>query len=587
MNPRIRSFATSYRARLALGYALVVALLAGAWAWSLYAPVRATVIEQQRVHLRTIAQAGGLALARADATPQETADQLVARTQLRVTVIAKDGTVIADSSQDPAKMENHAGRPEVQNALSGRVGYATRRSVTLGVDQMYVAVPAELHGQRVAFRVSEPVSQVEGLAASARSTGLALLLGALLAAVYVGVRLSRSAAEPVLRLKQAAEAMAAGQLDAPVPPADGDLGDLAQALSSLRDQIRKRLAELQAGQDTLRTALDGLPVAVFLVEDERISLANSAASDMFRPPAGGWRGARVVDGGMPASLAAEIASAAGRPAPLLLEVGPDPERRFFRVTTTPLGTGDASPRTLVVVADTTAVRRLDQVRRDFVTNASHELKTPTAAIQLLAEATTAAASDGDLEHVKVFAAQMREETDRLRRLVTDLLDLSRLESAPEPDTITDVREAVANALAGHRSAANAAGLSVTLDDDAVAGQDVYVAVEPTDVAVALDNLLANAIAYTEKGGVTVGVSADAATVHLVVSDTGIGIPAAHLPRVFERFYRVDGARSRASGGTGLGLALVKHVTERSGGSVEVASQVGRGTTVTLRLPRAR
>jgi len=587
MRHRLSSLAGSYRVRLALGYALVVAVLAGAWAWSLYGPVRTAVIDQQRAHLRTIAQAGSLALDRSGVSAQRTAEALVARTQLRITVVAADGTVAADTAQDPATMENHAGRPEVAAALAGRVGYDVRRSATTGTEQMYVAVPATLEGRPVVLRVSEPVSFVDALASSARSTGVALLLGALAAAVYVGARLSRSAAEPVIRLKQAAEAMAAGELDTPVPVADGDLGDLALALSELRDEIRRRLDELETGRDTLRTALDGLPVAVFLVEGDRISLANSAASRLFRPPPTGWEGSCVTDGGIPASLAAEMMNAVSRPVPLLAEVGPDPECRFFRVTTAPLAMADGPSRTLLVVTETTEVRRLDQVRRDFVANASHELKTPTAAIQLLAESATTAAVDGDVEQAMAFAGQLRAEADRLRRLVLDLLDLSRLESTPEPGTITDVREAVANALAAHRAAAGAAGLQVSVDESAVSGQDVYVAVEPTDVAVALDNLLANAIAYTERGGVTVGVSGDSATVTLTVADTGSGIPAEHVPRIFERFYRVDGARSRDSGGTGLGLALVKHVTERSGGSVEVDSEVGRGSTFTLRLPRAR
>jgi two-component system phosphate regulon sensor histidine kinase PhoR len=587
VSARFRTFAGSFRVRLVLGYVLVVALLAGAWAWSLYGPLTTMVLDQQRTHLQTIAQAGALALTRAGVPPQETASQLVAKTDLRVTIVASDGRVLADTAESPAKMENHAARPEIAAALAGRIGTETRKSATVGTEQLYVAVPATLDGEAVALRVSESLGRIDQLASSARSTGLLLLLGALAAAIFVGVRLSRSAAEPVVRLKQVAEAMAAGQLDTPVPEADGELAGLASALATLRDEIRGRLGELEEGQATLRAVLDGLQVAVFLFEGDRIALANAAASRLFKAPAGGWQGAKAEDTGLPASLAHEIASALGRPTQLSVEVGPDPERRFYRVTVVPLEAGGGGGRTLVVVADITDVRRLDQMRRDFVANASHELKTPTAAIQLLAESATTAAQDGDVDQALVFAGQMRSEADRLRRLVLDLLDLSRLESTPEPGTITEMRAAVANALAAHRASAAAAGLTLTSDDSAVAGQDVYAAVEPTDVAVALDNLLANAIAYTERGWVAVTIAADEATVVVTVRDTGIGIPADHLPRVFERFYRVDGARSRVSGGTGLGLALVKHVTERAGGSVDIKSAPGAGTTVILNLPRAR
>jgi signal transduction histidine kinase len=185
----------------------------------------------------------------------------------------------------------------------------------------------------------------------------------------------------------------------------------------------------------------------------------------------------------------------------------------------------------------------------------------------------------------VFVGQMKDEAERLRRLVLDLLDLSRLDSVPTPGTITDVRAAATNALAAHRAAASDAGLTLALDLSAVAESDVYAAAEPTDVAVALDNLLANAIAYTAHGGVTVRLAADEHDVTVSVTDTGIGIPAEHLPRVFERFYRVDAARTRVSGGTGLGLSLVRNAAERAGGTVSIDSSVGQGTTVTLRLPR--
>jgi two-component system phosphate regulon sensor histidine kinase PhoR len=577
----------SYRLRLALGYALVVAILAGAWAWSLYGPLTSTVVEQQRMHLASIASAGALAIERADVTAQTTAAQLVRGTRLRSTVVAADGTVLADTAEDPATMTNHAGRPEIAAALRGGVGFDTRVSLTTGVEQMYVAVPARLNGEQVALRVAEPLAAVAEIAATARRTGLALLVVTLAAAVAAAIGISRSAARPVVRLKRAAESMAAGDLRSPVPQTTGELAGLGDALGTLRDQIRARLEELEEGRDTLRAVLDGLQDAVLLFEGEVVTVANAASSRMFRAPAAGWEGVRLAGAGLPASLTAGIAGAIARRSVLSTDIGPDPANRFYRVTALPIEPAGRTPRHLVVIDDVTETRRLDQVRRDFVANASHELKTPTSAIQLLAESATTAAEDGDAEAALMFAARMREEADRLRRLVVDLLDLSRLETTPAAGTITDVRSAVANTLAAHRAAAAAAGLSVETDDSTVAGQDVYVSAEPADVAVALDNLLANAVAYTERGGATVRIEADDIEVRIAVADTGVGVPAEHLPRLFERFYRVDGARSRDSGGTGLGLALVKHVAERSGGSVEIDSTLGTGTTVTLRLPRAR
>jgi signal transduction histidine kinase len=221
-----------------------------------------------------------------------------------------------------------------------------------------------------------------------------------------------------------------------------------------------------------------------------------------------------------------------------------------------------------------------------VSNASHELKTPVAGIQLLAESAETAATDGDVEQSLGFTRQIEAEAARLKRLVSDLLDLSRLETAPAPDAITDVRQAVDNAIAGHRGTASRQRLALSVDLSAIRGVDVFVAAEPTDVAIALDNLLDNAIAYTESGSVNVSVKASDSSVRIKVADTGSGIAPEHLPRVFERFYRVDRARSRESGGTGLGLALVRHVVERSSGTVSLSSEVGVGTTFTVTLPRA-
>ncbi len=584
---RLRGIRASYRLRLSLGYAIVVILLAAAWSWSLYGPLTSEIVAQQRSHLTTIARAGSLVLEAPGVSPKTTARRLVSRTELRITIVGTDGRVLADTSEDPARMSNHGGRPEIRAALEGHTGYDSRTSATLGMRRMYVAVPGLLDGRRVAFRVSEPMSRIDELAANARSSGLTLLGVALVAAIGVGIVLTRRATAPVMRLKQAAEAMAAGDLRQPVPPTHGELAGLAEALGTLRDELRKRIGDLEAERETLRTVLDGLPSAVFLLDADRIDLANAAAGRMFRTPAGGWKGVPLPEAALPASLAAAIAASLATRTQTSSEVGPDPERRWNRIATIPLAPRHAVARTLVVITDVTDVRRLDQVRRDFVANASHELKTPAAAIKLLADAASAAAEDRDVERALAFAGEMRSEAERLTRLVVDLLDLSRLETPVSPETITDMRAAAANAVLAHRAAASAAGLVVAVDDSEVAGEDVYVAVDPTDVAVALDNLLANGIAYTEEGSVTIGIEADSTTVTTFVRDTGIGMEPDEVPRVFERFYRVDKARSRDRGGTGLGLSLVKHVAERNGGEVSISSRPGEGTSVTLRLPRAR
>jgi two-component system, OmpR family, phosphate regulon sensor histidine kinase PhoR len=576
---------SSYRLRLTLGYVAVIAVLGTAWVLSLFGPLTDAVTTQQQSHLASIARADAIALERTDLTPQVLAER-VGDKDLRVTIVATDGRVMADNHNDAAKMENHAKRPELILAFAGRTGSAVRMSATEHIAQMYVAVPATYAGKRVGLRVSESLATVGTLASEARSTGLLVLFVAIAVSLFVTARLSASATAPITRLADAAHAIARGDVRWTVPKEAGELGVLSDALTDLASQVRSRIAASEVERTDLRSVLDGLDDAVLLVEDGVVRLANSAASRLFRTPYGGWRDRRLEEGTLPASLLKAIASAEEAQEHAIAEIGPDPTGRTLRLAVVPVAGAAGARRMLVVVSDISERARLDAMRRDFVANASHELKTPTSAIQLLAESAGTASSDGDVDQALVFVGQMRSEADRLRRLVLELLDLSRLEQKESAETVTDAREAIDLALTGHRSAADAKGLTLAADLSAVEGEDVFLAVESTDVAIALDNLLANAVSYTERGGATVRVSADAVTVSIEVADSGVGIPAEALPRVFERFFRVDKGRSRESGGTGLGLALVRHVAERNGGDVSISSEVGVGTTVTLLLPRA-
>jgi two-component system phosphate regulon sensor histidine kinase PhoR len=586
MSELARRWSTSYRARLIVGFVLVLGLVTGAWAWSLFGPLTDAVIAQQQEHLQGVAQAGVLVLSQTDRPLDQSVRQLVARTDLRMTVVASDGTVLADSEETTAAMANHATRPEIAEALAGRIGKDTRRSLTQDVEQMYVAVPASYGGERVALRVSESLDRISEISAQTRRTGLVLLGIVLALATIAVVRLTHAAAGPVERLADAARAMADGDLASPVPDERGALAPLSESLRRLREQLRARIGDLETEQRTLRLVLDGLSDAVLLLDGERVELGNRALTSLVRAPQAGVRGRSVRDLGLAESVLVAVTNGIGRTEPATADLGPDPYRRYHRVLTLPLGDSETGPRTLVVITDVTDRMRLDAMRRDFVANASHELKTPTAGISLLAESAGSAVEDGDVDLAVTFLDRIRDETTHLRQLVLDLLDLSRLEAAPAPDSITDVRRAVDLALAGHRRAAAAKDLALVADLGAVDGQDVAARADATDVAVALDNLLANAIAYTEAGSVTVTVNATEREVILKVADTGIGIPAADIERVFERFYRVDPARTRDSGGTGLGLALVRHAAERAGGSVSLTSEEGVGTTVSLTLRRA-
>jgi signal transduction histidine kinase len=253
-------------------------------------------------------------------------------------------------------------------------------------------------------------------------------------------------------------------------------------------------------------------------------------------------------------------------------------RRWLHVTAAPVG-DDGS--VLVVVRDVTEARRVDAIRRDFVANASHELKTPAASIQATAEAIGRAAA-GDPEAVGPFAARLELEAARLSRIVTDLLDLSRLEAGSELEDEVRLDQVARDEVARFGERAERDGIALAID----ATHPAPVRGNARDLALLVRNLVDNALRYTEPGGsVDVAVSVgDAVT--LRVSDTGLGIPHRDLPRVFERFYRVDRARSRETGGTGLGLAIVRHVAENLGGTVSIDSELGAGTTFEVSLPRS-
>jgi signal transduction histidine kinase len=282
---------------------------------------------------------------------------------------------------------------------------------------------------------------------------------------------------------------------------------------------------------------------------------------------------------MPTELqrAAKRAGYTGATSHVDLEMGPP--TRWLRATALPVA-DDGS--VLVVIRDVTDARRLDAVRRDFVTNASHELKTPVASIRAAAETLHDTASD-DPPAVRRFAEQLERESMRLQRIVSDLLDLSRLESGSDLDDRVRLDEVANEEVARLTDQAEEAGLDLRFSADGVPS----VRGSARDLALLVRNLVDNAIRYTKAGGeIDVRVTSDNDAVTLRVADTGVGIPTKDLPRVFERFYRVDRARSRDTGGTGLGLAIVKHVAENHGGSVEVRSELGNGSTFEVRLPAA-
>jgi two-component system phosphate regulon sensor histidine kinase PhoR len=493
---------------------------------------------------------------------------------VRITIIRTDGVVLADSEHDPATMQNHLNRPEVREALAGRIGEASHVSATLGIPFRYVALPPS-NGRVV--RAALPLTAVHSRLATVRNILVAGFGLAALAGLVVLALIARGLSRPIRRMTAAVERVGGGDLSTEVPEVGpGEIVTLAGTVNRMRGDVAFRIAAAERERTTRDTVLSALDEGVVLFDSAGAVAYRNASSDAML---GSLPNARTLYPIGLRDLVTEASTRAGGGAP-----APAGEFGVGFASRTVSATAVAVPGqgVLLVLRDVTEARAVDAVRRDFVANASHELKTPAAAIRALAETISAALSD-DPRSVPRFARQLEREAERLSRVVSDLLDLSRLEGGTlEPKEVRfDVT--VAEETERLRERASADGLHLRLEAD----RPVTVSGSARDLGLLARNLVENALQYTRPGGrVEVVVSESRGEAVLVVKDTGAGIPARDQARIFERFYRVDRARSRDTGGTGLGLSIVKHVVENHGGIVTVDSVLGRGSTFTVRLPAA-
>jgi two-component system, OmpR family, phosphate regulon sensor histidine kinase PhoR len=573
--------------QLFASYLLLVGLLVGALSLAAESLVRSALLASVDAQIM-----GELNLAAAyyDATPHlhpdSVADLLGARSGLRVTIVAPDGTVLGESTRTRAelpRLENHNDRPEIRAAREQGTGRAVRPSQTVASDLLYAAMVSE--GGSV-VRVAIPLAQVDAAVGGVHRRILQLGAVAVLLAVGFSLAFSFVVTRPLRRVTAAAGRAAAGDLSVRLRESRPDeVGDLARALDTLTAELQRRVSQLEGERAETQALIDAMAEGVVaLSRDGTVRVANPAARGMFglyrstlgMPPEAVTR--------RPEFLRIVRRALDGQPVPPTEFTS---DGRSIISTAHPLPQGGA----VLVFLDVSELRRLEGVRRDFVANASHELKTPLTAIRGYSETLL----DPDLppDLTRRFAEIVKSNADRLQRIVDDLLDLSRIESgrwAVQPREI---------------SVAEVAREAWTSECHLLDGKqiDLLVEVEPAAERVHADpgalrqifcNLFSNAIRYTPAGGsVTVRASVGAAAdrsddalplARIEVIDTGSGIAGPHLSRIFERFYRADPARSRAEGGTGLGLAIVKHLVEAHGGSVEAESQLGRGATIRFTLP---
>jgi two-component system, OmpR family, phosphate regulon sensor histidine kinase PhoR len=507
---------------------------------------------------------------------QQMADEEAHITEMRATIIARDGTVLADSSADYKTMENHGSRPEVKAALEGATGTNVRVSKTVGVEFLYLAVPG---GDKV-VRLAFPLSSIQGHIAQIRQTllrGTALALAlALLIALAVAQRVSRR----LRRIVGFAEQIASGNLAARIAEhSDDEIGQVAVALDRTARRLEENFAAIREGQVQLEALLNSMKDGVIAVSpDLRVLWANQAITDIVRQPA--RIGAPVIELVRHPDFLSTIRTAVQlqqRQSTIATSLAGS---RSFSITAEPLPDGGV----VSVLHDISEIERVEKTRRDFIANVSHELRTPLTSIRGYAE--TLLESGEDLSgNTGEFLQVIRRNAERMGRLTEDLLVLARVESGEEKldRRSHSVQQMITEAVQSMQKNAGSENVEISIGE-VPAGS---VMADSYAVHQIFANLISNALRYAQNGKkIVIGAKEKPNGIEFSVRDFGPGIASEHLPRIFERFYRVDKARSRESGGTGLGLAIVKHIVLNHGGSVRVESAVGHGSTFFFTLPKA-
>jgi two-component system phosphate regulon sensor histidine kinase PhoR len=580
-----------------LGLTFVALLISALLAVDYFAE-RALRRDYERTAYSQLTAVAGIAQARASALPalpparpedvaklNEWVSQIAASGS-RVTLIASDGQVLAESQSDSQTMENHAGRPEVREALAKGTGRAIRHSVTLNRDLLYYAVRHDMAtGPPIIMRFALPIETVdEVLQSFRRSLWLSSFLILLIAAV-AALQISRVFTDRVERLKDFSRRVAAGDFTAIAADSSGDaLDDLGASMNRTAAQLDETIRTLTEERNLSTAILGSMVEGVAVVNgSERLLFANQGFAEILNlkfPPKSGSALVEIVG---QTELIEAVRSVLHGESRVEAEIVTGTLRqKYFAATVASVRAGDTLGA-VVVLHDITELRRLERVRRDFVANVSHEFRTPLTAIQGFAETLLAGAIDDAQNRVR-FLEIILEHARRLARLTEDLLRLSQMDSDRlelEIDEVS-VSQIVDSCLATaqHRALENGLELSVKVPSNlpTVAG-------DRRRLAEVLQNLLDNARQYTLPGGEIV-LSAEAHELEVVftVSDTGIGIPRTDQSRIFERFYRVDAARSREAGGTGLGLAIAKHLIEAQGGRIWVESELGKGSHFHFSVP---
>lgn len=523
------------------------------------------------------------------------AKRLKEATNERLTYVRADGKVLGDSDQQPEQMDNHLNRPEIAEAALSGVGYITRYSDTLKENMLYAAIPVKNDAQVTTgfLRIS---MSLEKVGKTVRSLWYFLIIGLVILFLIAGIvsyRIAKGITRPIEKMTKVAQQITNMNYESRVPAYSNDeVGQLGQAINRMSESLQQQMARIQENERRLQGVMENMMSGIMMIDrEERIMLLNPSAEYILGFSSQELLGKKYNEAKQQYEFTKLIQECIETQDSIRDEmIFYYPAERILDIHLSPIAHEDEEwSGVLIVIHDITAVRRLERMRSEFVANVSHELKTPIAAVKGFAETLLAGALN-DKETAVSFLQIIFDESERLNRLIGDILELSKIESKRIPMNFSPIYlpEFLERSVSVLRKEAEKKHIELSMQVD----DDIYIEADEDRLRQIIINLLSNGIAYTQDGGkvkvrvepLDMNIDGDYERLRLIVSDTGMGIPKKDLPRIFERFYRVDKARSRSSGGTGLGLSIVKHLVELHKGTIRVDSEVGVGTKFTIELP---
>ncbi len=577
-------------------YLLIILLSIIATTWFSSRTLKTFAIEHNISNLKTLARVLESQIT-AHMSPPDQAylDQLCKKSgitgEMRITVILASGIVIGDSEEDPEKMDRHTDRPEVAQAFLGETGISTRYSLTLNQNMVYVAIPLKTKTSIAGvLRISTPLTSIDETVGVIQTK--ILISGILISilATVICLIVSRRITRPIEEIKQHAECFARGDFECKLPSFESEeIGSLSATMNQMATELSERIQTITLQRNELKVVFSSMVEGVLAVDaDEHIINMNEAASRFFQCDPTTTQGKSVQEVIRNVELQKFVKEVLAGHKLIEQDINfHDHPERILNGHGTPLYNTDGRKGNgaLIVLNDVTRLRQLETMRRDFVANVSHEIKTPITAIKGFVQTLNDGAAD-EPENRKRFLEIIEKHVDRLSKIIDDLLSLSRVEEDTNSGEIVlmpgMIRDVLSTAVQLCETKAVAKNITLELNCDSGLEADI----NPLLLEQAVVNLLDNAIKYSdEEGAVRLLAKTQREEIVIEVQDDGCGIEKKHLDRLFERFYRVDKARSRRLGGTGLGLAIVKHIAQAHQGYVSVNSTPFEGSTFGLHLPR--